>query len=69
MKLLVLAQGLSLSWRRINATLLRLFLRLVPSETHRVFALTLIAGGHVDSPQSCFTYQSSGRRLDSLTGR
>ena len=44
MKLLVLAQRLSLSWRRINATLLRLFLRLVPSETHRVFALTLIAG-------------------------
>ena len=44
MKLLVLAQRLSLSWRRINATLLRLFLKLVPSETHRVFALTLIAG-------------------------
>ena len=44
MKLLMLAQRLSLSWRRINATLLRLFLRLVPSETHRVFALTLIAG-------------------------
>jgi CIC family chloride channel protein len=30
--------------RRANAALLRLFLRLVPSETHRVFALTLIAG-------------------------
>ena len=28
----------------MNATLLRLFLRIVPSETHRVFALTLIAG-------------------------
>jgi CIC family chloride channel protein len=28
----------------VNAALLRLFLRLVPSETHRVFALTLIAG-------------------------
>lgn len=31
-------------WRRANATFLRLFLRLVPAETHRVFALTLIAG-------------------------
>ena len=44
MKLPELAQRLSLNWRRANATLLRLFLRLVPSETHRVFALTLIAG-------------------------
>lgn len=39
-----LAQRWSLTWRRANAALLRLFLRLVPSETHRVFALTLIAG-------------------------
>ena len=44
MKLPELAQRLSLNLRRTNATLLRLFLRLVPSETHRVFALTLIAG-------------------------
>src|SRR5436190_258478 len=44
MKLPELAQRLSLNLRRANATLLRLFLRLVPSETHRVFALTLIAG-------------------------
>ena len=35
---------LSVKWRSANATLLRLFLRLVPSESHRLFALTLIAG-------------------------
>ena len=31
-------------WRSGNMLLLRLFLRFVPSETHRVFALALIAG-------------------------
>src|ERR1051326_5107940 len=45
MPLLKLAQGWSLKWRSANAALLRLFLRLVPSESHRLFALTLIAGG------------------------
>ncbi|MFN2531405.1 MAG: chloride channel protein [Pyrinomonadaceae bacterium] len=44
MKLVELAQRWNVTWRRANAILLRLFLRLVPSETHRVFALTLIAG-------------------------
>ena len=33
------------SWRDLNLTLLRLFLRLVPAETHRVFAVALVAGG------------------------
>lgn len=37
-------QRWSVNWRRANAAVLRLFLRLVPAETHRVFALTLIAG-------------------------
>ncbi len=36
---------LTRSWRNLNLTLLRLFLRLVPSETHRVFAVALVAGG------------------------
>src|ERR1051326_5154304 len=31
--------------RSINIALLRVFLRLVPSENHRVFAVALIAGG------------------------
>jgi CIC family chloride channel protein len=31
-------------WRRINLSLLRLFLRVVPSENHRVFAVALMAG-------------------------
>jgi chloride channel protein, CIC family len=31
-------------WRSLNLTLLRLFLRLVPSERHRVFAVALVAG-------------------------
>lgn len=31
-------------WRSLNLTLLRLFLRLVPSESHRVFAVALVAG-------------------------
>ncbi|HSS18927.1 MAG TPA: chloride channel protein [Pyrinomonadaceae bacterium] len=44
MTLAELAQRWSVTWRRANAVLLRLFLRLVPAETHRVFALTLIAG-------------------------
>ena len=44
MKLSGLAQGWRLKWRSVNASLLRLFLRLVPSESHRLFALTLIAG-------------------------
>src|SRR5882724_11765457 len=44
MKLPDLAQRWSLAWQRANAILLRLFLRLVPSETHRVFVLTLVAG-------------------------
>src|SRR5882724_7435514 len=44
MKLSNLAQRWSVRWRSANATLLRLFLRLVPSESHRLFALTLIAG-------------------------
>jgi CIC family chloride channel protein len=33
------------SWRKLNLTLLRLFLRLVPTETHRVFSVALVAGG------------------------
>jgi CIC family chloride channel protein len=44
MKLSAFAQSWSLKWRTANAALLRLFLRLVPSESHRLFALTLIAG-------------------------
>lgn len=32
-------------WRRGNMTLLRVFLRLVPSENQRVFALALVSGG------------------------
>lgn len=31
-------------WRNLNFALLRLFLRLVPSESHRVFAVALVAG-------------------------
>lgn len=31
-------------WRGVNMALLRLFLRVVPSENHRVFAVALIAG-------------------------
>ena len=44
MKLPGFLKTLSKRWRSANATLLRLFLRLVPSENHRVFALTLVAG-------------------------
>jgi CIC family chloride channel protein len=45
MKLSKLVQGWSVKWRRVNAAFLRLFLRLVPTESHQLFALTLIAGG------------------------
>jgi len=31
-------------WRRVNMVLLRVFLRVVPSENHRVFAVALFAG-------------------------
>ena len=31
-------------WRRLNLTLLRVFLRVVPSESHRVFVIALLAG-------------------------
>lgn len=31
-------------WRRVNVALLRVFLRVVPSENHRVFAVALVAG-------------------------
>ena len=32
-------------WRNLNLTLLRFFLRLVPAESHRVFAVALVSGG------------------------
>src|SRR5215831_9611495 len=44
MKLSVVARGCVERWRRGNMVLLRLFLRLLPSENQRVFALALIAG-------------------------
>ncbi len=44
MTLSKVAHAWTLEWRRANAALLRLFLRVVPSENHRLFALTLIAG-------------------------
>jgi len=44
MKLSVVAREWVERWRRGNMLLLRLFLRLVPSENQRVFALALIAG-------------------------
>src|SRR5262249_4649453 len=44
MKLSVVAREWVERWRRGNMVLLRLFLRLVPSENQRVFALALIAG-------------------------
>src|SRR5689334_3917941 len=37
-------QERSKRWRNLNMVLLRLFLRLVPSESHRIFAVALIAG-------------------------
>ncbi len=39
-----LAQGLRHRWRAIIDTLLRIFLRIVPSERQRVFVLTLLIG-------------------------
>ena len=44
MKLTELPRNWSRRWRNLNFTLLRLFLRLVPSESHRVFAVALVAG-------------------------
>jgi CIC family chloride channel protein len=45
MTLRKLSNHLAEAGRRINTELLRIFLRLVPSENHRVFAVALIAGG------------------------
>lgn len=44
MKLTELSRRWSERWRSVNMALLRAFLRLVPSENHRVFAVALIAG-------------------------
>ena len=44
MKLSELSRKWSHRWRNLNFALLRLFLRLVPSESHRVFAVALVAG-------------------------
>ena len=44
MKLTELSQRLAERWRSVNMALLRVFLRVVPSENHRVFAVALIAG-------------------------
>jgi len=44
MKLTALSRQWSSRWRNLNFALLRLFLRLVPSEMHRVFAVALLAG-------------------------
>jgi len=44
MKLTALPRQWSKRWRYLNFSLLRLFLRLVPSEMHRVFAVALVAG-------------------------
>ena len=44
MKLSELSRKWSHRWRTLNFALLRLFLRLVPSESHRVFAVALVAG-------------------------
>jgi chloride channel protein, CIC family len=54
MKLTELPQRWSVVWREANAALLRLFLRLIPSETHRVFALTLVAGATCGLAAVCF---------------
>src|ERR1044071_6396686 len=45
MKLSRLSRIWSIRWRKLNMWLLRLFLRVVPSEGHRVFAVALVAGG------------------------
>lgn len=44
MTLLRKTRRLTTRWRALNLSLLRLFLRLVPSENHRVFAVALVAG-------------------------
>src|SRR5215467_9266134 len=44
MRLSVLGRGWVDRWRKGNMVLLRFFLRLLPSENQRVFALALIAG-------------------------
>lgn len=44
MKLTKLSRRWAERWRSVNITLLRVFLRVVPSENHRVFAVALIAG-------------------------
>jgi len=44
MNLIDLARRISKRWRSVNLALLRVFLRVVPSENHRVFAVALIAG-------------------------
>jgi CIC family chloride channel protein len=44
MKLNELSRRWSDRWRSVNMALLRVFLRVVPSENHRVFAVALIAG-------------------------
>ena len=44
MKLTKLTRGWTERWRRGNMALLRMFLRVVPSENQRVFALALISG-------------------------
>lgn len=44
MKFTQLSRVLTTRWRKLNLTLLRLFLRVVPSENSRVFAVALMAG-------------------------
>ncbi len=44
MKLAELSRRRTERWHSLNMALLRVFLRLVPSENHRVFAVALIAG-------------------------
>jgi chloride channel protein, CIC family len=44
MRLVNLLRGLRTRWSSVNLALLRLFLKLVPSESHRVFAVALAAG-------------------------
>lgn len=44
MKLAELSWRRTERWHSLNMALLRVFLRLVPSENHRVFAVALIAG-------------------------
>lgn len=44
MKFVALLRRSRKHWRSVNLTLLRLFLRVVPSESHRVFGVALAAG-------------------------